>query len=191
MTLTHKKLLLASAAVVVMGLGLAPKPALAFDELNWTWDKTVTEDVVKTVNVNIDSSPTGMLELEKIQMQIGDQRHLGVGGALGDHRVVGKGEVGRRVDGRLRILQVDVLHLRQVADAAADHHVAFILDGARLGAALHAQEGVLGIGPERHEQDVHALFGEQPAQLRKLDVVADQDADAAGVGVVHLQAVAS
>ena len=72
MTLTHKKLLLASAAVVVMGLGLAPKPALAFDELNWTWDKTVTEDVVKTVNVNIDSSPTGMLELEKIQMQIGD-----------------------------------------------------------------------------------------------------------------------
>lgn len=72
MTLTHKKLLLASAAVVVMGLGLAPKPALAFDELNWSWDKTVTEDVTKTVNVNIESNPTGMLELEKIQMQIGD-----------------------------------------------------------------------------------------------------------------------
>lgn len=72
MTLTHKKLLLASAAVVVMGLGFAPKPALAFDELNWSWDKTVTEDVTKTVNVNIESNPTGMLELEKIQMQIGD-----------------------------------------------------------------------------------------------------------------------
>ncbi len=71
-TTTRKKLLLASAAVVVMGLGMASKPAMAFDEVNWQWDKLVTEDVIKNVLVDITVAPTGMVEIEKKQDFIGD-----------------------------------------------------------------------------------------------------------------------
>lgn len=72
MNITRKSLLLASAAAAVIGLGFSASPAKAFDEVNWTWEKLVTEDVLKTVNVLIDASPTGMVELEKIQFMIGD-----------------------------------------------------------------------------------------------------------------------
>ncbi len=67
-----KSLFLATAAVVVMGTGLISAPAQAFDSVNWSWDKTVTENVLKEVTVNIESNPSGMLELEKIQTQVGD-----------------------------------------------------------------------------------------------------------------------
>lgn len=67
-----KATLLATAAVLVMGTGIASKPAAAFDTVNWSWDKTVTENVVKDVTVTIDSNPTGMLELEKSQTLVGD-----------------------------------------------------------------------------------------------------------------------
>lgn len=70
--LTRKSMLLASAAVVVMGLGAMSKPAMAFDEVSWVWDATVTENVMKDVTVSIDTSPSGMVQLEKIQMQVGD-----------------------------------------------------------------------------------------------------------------------
>ncbi len=53
----------------------------------------------------------------------------------------------------------------------------------------HAQVAVFGVGPERHEENVHILVGQQSAQFRKLHVVADQNADAAGVGVENTQAV--
>lgn len=72
MNITRKSLLLASAAAAVIGLGFSASPAKAFDEVNWTWEKLVTEDVLKTVNVLIDAAPTGMVELEKIQFMIGD-----------------------------------------------------------------------------------------------------------------------
>lgn len=71
-TTTHKKLLLASAAVFTMGLGMASTPAMAFDEVNWSWDKLVTENVLKDVLVSIDVSPSGMVEIEKTQVFVGD-----------------------------------------------------------------------------------------------------------------------
>jgi hypothetical protein len=71
MTLTRKSLLLASAAVVVMGLGMA-KPAMAFDEVNWTWDSVVTDDIANAISVNIDIAPPGYAQLEKLQAHIGD-----------------------------------------------------------------------------------------------------------------------
>lgn len=71
MTLTRKSLLLASAAVVVMGLGMA-KPAMAFDDVNWAWDSTVTDDITNAINVNVDIAPPGYAQLEKLQAHIGN-----------------------------------------------------------------------------------------------------------------------
>lgn len=70
--LTRSKMLLATAAVAVIGVGALPNQAMAFDEVNWSWDKAVTETVVKDVVANIDVAPTGMTELEKLQVHIGD-----------------------------------------------------------------------------------------------------------------------
>ena len=70
--ITIKKALFATAAVIALGTGMTPKSAHAFDNVNWSWDKTVTETVIKDVNINIENNPSGMLELEKIQTQVGD-----------------------------------------------------------------------------------------------------------------------
>lgn len=68
MTTRTKHALLATVAYAAF----APQGALAFDEVNWSWNKEVTEVVTKNVNVTIESTPTGMVELEKVQTQIGD-----------------------------------------------------------------------------------------------------------------------
>jgi len=69
---TFKKNLLATT--VLVGLIGASGPAMAFDELNWSWNKTVEEAV--TVNVDIDSVilPVGHVEIEKSQIMNGDIR---------------------------------------------------------------------------------------------------------------------
>lgn len=67
-----RKLLRATAISVVLSLGFHSNGALAFDNVNWNWEKDVNEQVNKTTNINIDLNPSGELELEKIQAQIGD-----------------------------------------------------------------------------------------------------------------------
>lgn len=63
--------LLVSAAFVALSLGTA-SDAKAFDEVNWEWNKLVTVDE----NIDIDIVDTfdfsGLVEVEKVQMNIGD-----------------------------------------------------------------------------------------------------------------------
>ncbi len=70
MTITKTKLL-ASAAVLALALGTA-SPAKAFDNVDWNWDKQVTsvENITITVNDTFDWS--GLVEIEKLQVNIGD-----------------------------------------------------------------------------------------------------------------------
>ena len=67
----HKTRLMGSAAGAALVLGLAG-PALAFEEVDWEWNKSVDELVVKRVTINAEIVPTGMVEVEKVQIQIGD-----------------------------------------------------------------------------------------------------------------------
>lgn len=70
MTISKKLGLLAGASA--LALSMVAMPAVAFDEVNWTWDAVVTEVVTKTVDINIDLAPTGMVMLEDLQVSIGD-----------------------------------------------------------------------------------------------------------------------
>lgn len=63
-----KKTLLASAAFVAF----ASNPAFAFEEVNWVWDSNVTDNINRDINVTIDTSPSGLVQIEKIQTQTGD-----------------------------------------------------------------------------------------------------------------------
>lgn len=65
------KLLMTTALV---GMLFAANPANAFDELNWTWNKTVDEAVVIDVNIASDILPEGHVEIEKEQIMNGDVR---------------------------------------------------------------------------------------------------------------------
>jgi len=63
--------LLATASAIA--IAAAPiVPAFAFDSVNWTWDAEVLETVTKTVSVNIDMTPSGMVMVEDLQVFIGD-----------------------------------------------------------------------------------------------------------------------
>lgn len=63
--------LLASASLAAISLMVAA-PAHAFDDVNWTWDATITEQINKNVNININIDPTGMTMVENLQGHIGD-----------------------------------------------------------------------------------------------------------------------
>lgn len=67
-----KLALLSGAAPIALALGMLSSPALAFDEVNWTWDNTVTSIVDENVNIDINLEPTSLVQIEKIQTQIGD-----------------------------------------------------------------------------------------------------------------------
>jgi hypothetical protein len=66
-----KNSLLAGASAIAI-ISMSVSPSAAFDRVNWQWDATVSEEVTKTVNVNIDIAPVGMVMLEDLQVNIGD-----------------------------------------------------------------------------------------------------------------------
>ncbi len=67
-----RRLFRATALSAVLGLGVSTSQALAFDNVDWNWDKEVNETINKNADINIDINPSGELELEKIQMQVGN-----------------------------------------------------------------------------------------------------------------------
>ena len=115
--------------------------------------------------------------VQKIQIDVRNEDHLRIGCRLSPFPICREGEVAGREDSRPGVLDIHVVHLGQVAYAAGDHHEAFVLDGAGMGAHLHARIGILGVGKERHEEDLHPLGGHNARELRKLHVVANQHAD--------------
>ena len=71
MTSVFKTTLLASASAAALAL-MAASPASAFDRVNWTWDAEINETIDKTVVIDINLEPTGMVMVEDLQVMIGD-----------------------------------------------------------------------------------------------------------------------
>ena len=71
MIIICKRNFLGSAAAVAM-IASTPGAAFAFDEVNWVWDKQVTEEVDIDIDINAELNPTGLTQVEKLQIQIGD-----------------------------------------------------------------------------------------------------------------------
>jgi hypothetical protein len=62
--------LAASLGVLAVG-ALAATPAQAFDNVNWTWNKTLTSTEKHYVTISLDVDTTGMVEVEKLQIFLG------------------------------------------------------------------------------------------------------------------------
>jgi hypothetical protein len=72
----NRKALLGTVAVVSLGgiaAGIAPQ-AHANDEVAWTWKSTIIEQINKTLDINFDINPVGVVHDEIMQIQIGDVR---------------------------------------------------------------------------------------------------------------------
>jgi hypothetical protein len=69
-----KSHLLGGAALAALALGVTSLPAAAFEELRWDWDAYINEYGKIKVNLEFGnySDPTGLVQIEKLQMQIGD-----------------------------------------------------------------------------------------------------------------------
>lgn len=66
-----RKILLASAAVMALGLGI-PSDARAFDDTDWNWSVDVDKNITENVNINVDINPSGMATIENLQENIGN-----------------------------------------------------------------------------------------------------------------------
>ena len=128
---------------------------------------------------------------EAVEIHVGHEDHLGVGRSLGTPAVVGEGEVAGREHSALSILDVHVVHTRQVAHTTGDGHIALVLDGAGLGTDAHTGVGVLCVGHKRHEEDLHTLRCQQAGEFRKLHIVADHHTNLSAVGVEGADCIAA
>src|SRR3712207_9522728 len=66
-----------------------------------------------------------------------------------------------RQDAALRILDVHILDVRQVADIAGEDDETLILDRPRLAAIADAQIALPVVGAEGDEEDARALVGDR------------------------------
>lgn len=67
----RKRMLLAATASAAL-LAIPPTGAMAFDDVDWEWDKYVDEYVDIDITIQDDFNTTGMVEVEKLQMHFGD-----------------------------------------------------------------------------------------------------------------------
>ena len=71
--LKSARTLAASLGVLAVG-ALAATPAQAFDDIDWDWKKDVNEKVDIDVYIDVDVESTGLVEVEKLQIFLGDAK---------------------------------------------------------------------------------------------------------------------
>ncbi len=67
-----KSTLFAGAAAGLLGMIGFAGSALAFDTVNWDWQNVTLENVAVDGQINLNLDPTGLVQLEKMQVFIGD-----------------------------------------------------------------------------------------------------------------------
>jgi hypothetical protein len=58
--------------MAVLAVGAMATPAMAFDDVDWDWYTDVKEHVDIDVDVDIDVNPTGLVQVEKLQIFLGN-----------------------------------------------------------------------------------------------------------------------
>lgn len=63
---------LAASMAVLAASTLASSPALAFDRVDWNWKTDINEKVDIDVYIDVDVETTGLVQIEKLQIYLGD-----------------------------------------------------------------------------------------------------------------------
>lgn len=69
--LKSARTLAASLGVLAIG-AMAASPAMAFDNVEWNWQNDTKEKVDIDVDIDINVDPTGLVQVEKLQIWLGD-----------------------------------------------------------------------------------------------------------------------
>jgi hypothetical protein len=69
---TLKSARILAASLGVLAVGAMASPAMAFDNVNWSWKKDVNEKVDIDVYIDVDVESTGLVEVEKLQIFLGN-----------------------------------------------------------------------------------------------------------------------
>lgn len=69
---TLKSARVLAASLGVLAVGAMATPAMAFDNVNWSWKKDVNEKVDIDVYIDVDVESTGLVEVEKLQIFLGN-----------------------------------------------------------------------------------------------------------------------
>src|SRR5690606_15878525 len=125
------------------------------------------------------------------QVDVADRQGFDVLARFGRDPVACEGEITRRQDATLRVLDVHVGDARQVAHIAREHDEALVLDRPRLPAIAYAQVALAAVGAEGDEDDPRAFVRQAPRELGEFAVVTDEHADGADVRGDHIDAVAA
>lgn len=85
----YKRMLLGATAATAL-IAMAPA-AYAFEEVDWTWDANIDQNV--TIDIDIDSTitPSGAIQIEKLQMHFGDLSSSSVVDGVYNNASVGEG----------------------------------------------------------------------------------------------------
>ncbi|MEQ1754191.1 MAG: hypothetical protein ABL973_08650 [Micropepsaceae bacterium] len=70
-TLKNVRAMAASLGVLAMG-AVAVSPAMAFDNVEWNWKNDTKQHTDIDVDVNVDVESTGLVQIEKLQIFLGD-----------------------------------------------------------------------------------------------------------------------
>ena len=69
---TLKSARVLAASLGVLAIGAMASPAMAFDNVDWTWNKTITQNEHINVWIDLDVDTTGLVEVEKLQIFLGN-----------------------------------------------------------------------------------------------------------------------
>ena len=69
---TLKSVRVLAASLGVLAIGAMASPAMAFDNVDWTWNKTITQNEHINVWIDLDVDTTGLVEVEKLQIFLGN-----------------------------------------------------------------------------------------------------------------------
>lgn len=61
-----------AASLGILAVGAMASPAMAFDNVSWSWKKDVNEKVDIDVYIDVDVESTGLVEVEKLQIFLGN-----------------------------------------------------------------------------------------------------------------------
>lgn len=69
---TLKSARVLAASLGVLAVGAMATPAMAFDNVDWTWNKKITQNEYINVYINLNVDTTGLVEVEKLQIFLGN-----------------------------------------------------------------------------------------------------------------------
>jgi hypothetical protein len=81
------------AGASAAALAFIAAPAAAFDDVDWRWDAEINEVITKTIDIDADFTPTGMIMLEDLQVSIGDHSATSTVTDIFNNQPVGNGDL--------------------------------------------------------------------------------------------------